>query len=428
MPTQIAFFGPQAIVEQAQEYTKDMPDILLIPFIYKKPEEVVDHLDQAFYCDVMLFSGLLPYYFAHAQSSLDAYKKPCLYMPINEYMLTISLFQLLYHEGVPLERISIDLPDRSILLQCLNDLNLNPEHVSIIDYPLIFNKELSHFSTSKIVTHHEKLYLEEKVDITLTSIHAVYDALKARGIPCRKMVDPKKNIVESIEEAVVQAKIYQAKQSQMAVGYILLESENLTDNLIQEVIAYFDAEFECSAQYLDDGLFIFYSTRGKVEKATHHFQLFPRQHFLKKKLKLGIGLGLTSKEAKRNAKVALSRTEKYASQNIAFIVTDNETIIGPLGEKENKEYRLNSYDKKVQELAKKVGISVAKFNQFASFVNSLPMNQFTTEDLAENFAVTRRSAERLLKKLIDQHLVVKIGEEQLYEHGRPRSIYTFQLK
>ncbi|WP_338754446.1 hypothetical protein [Bacillus sp. FJAT-52991] len=426
MPTQIAFFGSAAMVKQVQEYTKDLTDILITPFIYQKPEEVIYHLDQAFFCDVLLFSGLLPYYFA--QDPLKAYKKPCVYIPINEYMLTISIFQLLHNEGYPLDRISIDLPDQSILLQCLDDIQLSPKNVPIIDYPFIFNKETPHFSTSKILNYHEELHRKKRVDITLTSIHAVYDALQAKGIPCRKMTDPKKNILEAIEEAVVQSNIYQTKQSQMAVGYILLESTHLTTDIIQKIMNDVDAEFKCSTQYLDDGLCIFYSTRGRIERATNHFKLFPIKHFLKKNIKLGIGFGLTSNEAKRNAKVALSRTEKYAGLNIAFIVTDNETIIGPLGEKESKEYRLNSYDKNIQNLAKKAGMSVAKFNQFMSFVDSLPINQFTTEDLAENFSVTRRSAERLLKKLIEQHLVFKIGEEQLYEHGRPRSIYTFQLK
>lgn len=426
MPTQIAFFGSRAMVEQAQAYTKDRTDILLIPFIYNKPEDVVKDIDKAIYCDVLLFSGLLPYYFA--QEILTTYKKPCLYIPINEYMLSISLFQLLYHEGYRLERISIDIPDSSILLQCLHDVHLQEDLMWLIDYPYIFDKKTSaHFSTNKIMAYHEHLHQQGEVDITLTSIHAVYDGLQAKGIPCRKLIDPKKNVLEAMDEAIAQSNIYRARQSQMAVGYISLQSETLTENVVQELFQYIDEEFESSTRYLKNGLLTFYSTRGSLEQATRYYQVFP-VHQLEIPMKLGVGFGLTLNEAKRNAKIALSHTEKYEGTNIAFIVTDTETLIGPLGEKESKSYQLKSYDKQIQEWAKKAGVSVAKLNQFLSFVESLPKNQFTTEDLANSFSVTRRSAERLLKKLIDLQLVYKIGEEQLYQYGRPRGIYTFLVK
>lgn len=426
VPTQIAFFGSAAMVEQVQEYTKDRTDIILIPFIYNKPEEVVKEIEKARYCDVMLFSGLLPYYFA--QEILRSYKKPSLYIPINEYMLSISLFQLLYHEGFSLERISLDIPDRSILLQCLHDVHLQHDLMWLIDYPFIFDKNTSsNFSTSKIMAYHEQLHQQGKVDITLTSIHAVYDGMQAKGLPCRKLIDPKKNVMEAIEEAIVQSNIYLTRQSQMAVGYILLESEKIEESILNKIAANLDAELESSTPYRKNGVCMFHSTRGRMEQATNNFQEFPFSQ-LEVPIKLGIGFGLTIDEAKRNGKIALTHTERYDSTKIAFIVTEDEMIIGPLGTKENKAYQLNSYDKTIQERAKKAGVSVAKLNQFLSFVESLPKNQFTTEDLANNFAVTRRSAERLLKKLIAQKLVYKIGEEQLYQYGRPRAIYTFLVK
>lgn len=426
MPTQIAFLGSAAMVEQIQEYTKDRTDILVVPFIYNNPKEVVEHIDKAIYCDVLLFSGLLPYYFA--QDILTNYKKPCLYIPIDEYMLTISIFQLLYHEGFTLDRISIDVPDRTILLQCLRDNKLCHDGLWIMDYPYIFNKKTSLFSTKKIVEYHEQLHRQGDVDITLTSIHAVYDELQARGIPCKKLIDPKKNIEETIEEAIVKSNIYLTKQSQLAVGYIVLEQE-LNEN-VQEIMEYFEKEFQCSIRQIEDGLWSFFSTRGRVEQVTSDFQLSPIHHSMNtvSPYKLGIGFGLSYEEAKRYAKIALLHTKKYEGSHVTFIVTDNGTIIGPLGEKESKTYQLSSYDKKVQEWSKMAGISVAKFNQFLSFVGNLPKNQFTTEDLAQNFSVTRRSAERLLKKLIALELVHKIGEEQPYQSGRPRAIYTFQLK
>ncbi|USK36602.1 hypothetical protein LIT25_28065 (plasmid) [Bacillus sp. F19] len=431
MTTQIALFGSSAFVDQVQEYTKELAEISIVPFIYKNPNEVVDQIESAKYCDVLLFSGVLPYYFA--RTALLTYKKPSVYISNDEYMVSISIFRLLYSEGFPLDRISIDLPDRSILLQCLHDFQLDEKNLWVIDYPFILNNEVSSsFSTKEIVCYHEQLHKQGKVDITLTSIHAVYDALLSKGIKCQKMIDPKKNILNTIHEAVVKSKLYQTEQSQVAVGYILVEAEEVEDFLAHDILLHFDSEFEGTIQYIEDGLFVFYSTRGTMEKATSFYQTYPLNHYMNNHplitIKMGIGFGLTSNEAKRNAKIALSHAEKHQSKNIAFIVTDDERIIGPLGEKTSKEYQLKSEDKRIQEMSKKAGISVAKFNHFLHFINNLPVNRFTAEDISENFNVTRRTAERLMKKLIEQQLVIKIGEEQLHQQGRPRAIYTFRLK
>lgn len=54
-------------------------------------------------------------------------------------------------------------------------------------------------------------------------------------------------------------------------------------------------------------------------------------------------------------------------------------------------------------------------------------NRFTAGDIAEYLQVSRRSAERLLKKLVDCKLVEVVGEEQPYRQGRPRSVYRLCL-
>ncbi|MDD1368253.1 hypothetical protein PTB13_09285, partial [Bacillus sp. MHSD17] len=50
-----------------------------------------------------------------------------------------------------------------------------------------------------------------------------------------------------------------------------------------------------------------------------------------------------------------------------------------------------------------------------------------TSDLSEYLQVTRRSTERLLKKLVDYGYAHICGEEMPYQQGRPRAIYELNL-
>jgi predicted transcriptional regulator len=52
---------------------------------------------------------------------------------------------------------------------------------------------------------------------------------------------------------------------------------------------------------------------------------------------------------------------------------------------------------------------------------------FTSADLAEYLQLTRRSAERMIKKLHDHGYIKVVGEEMIYKQGRPRAIYQLNM-
>nr|WP_255551463.1 HTH domain-containing protein [Sporosarcina sp. E16_8] len=54
--------------------------------------------------------------------------------------------------------------------------------------------------------------------------------------------------------------------------------------------------------------------------------------------------------------------------------------------------------------------------------------QFTANDLALYLDVSRRTAERTLKKLVDYKYATIIGEEMTYRQGRPRALYEFNFR
>ncbi len=58
--------------------------------------------------------------------------------------------------------------------------------------------------------------------------------------------------------------------------------------------------------------------------------------------------------------------------------------------------------------------------QFIGMNNNRP---FSAAELAEYMNLSRRSAERIISRLIDNNYLLFIGEEHPYNQGRPRKVY-----
>lgn len=110
----------------------------------------------------------------------------------------------------------------------------------------------------------------------------------------------------------------------------------------------------------------------------------------------------------------------------AFLVTKDKEVIGPLNE-DLKAFHLKSEDRTVLHVAEETGISVATINKLVAFIRLRRDNRFTATDLAAYLQVSRRSAERILKKLADKEFVRAVGEEQPYQQGRPRALYRINF-
>lgn len=87
----------------------------------------------------------------------------------------------------------------------------------------------------------------------------------------------------------------------------------------------------------------------------------------------------------------------------------------------------NLSDEKTIQLSKEIGISSQYIEKINGVINKLGRDEFTSQELAEILSISERSANRILKKIID----TGYGEESNLENslgpGRPRRKIKMKL-
>ncbi|QHE52876.1 hypothetical protein [Pontibacillus sp. HMF3514] len=87
------------------------------------------------------------------------------------------------------------------------------------------------------------------------------------------------------------------------------------------------------------------------------------------------------------------------------------------------EFPIRYESDKAIEHFKKQGVSGATIYKLRCLCQSIGRNNITAAELSKGFAITLRSARRILTTLENQKVAKVVGEEQLNGRGRPRNVY-----
>ncbi|MGG4264511.1 transcriptional regulator [Peribacillus simplex] len=416
MNTRIAVIGSTEFIERIESITSEIAEIDLDAYIYQKPTEAGLLIKNLKPCDAVLFSGALPYYFSKKYH--EHLPIPSFYLAQDEMSVTSSLLSVLYHKKISPHRISIDVSQASIVTNVLADLEIKMDPGYIMDYQEMLEDS---FDISLITSYHQKLWKDGFIDLALTSVHSVFDQLQLIGVPAMRMVDPRSSIFKALKDIKAHTDLIKSRSSQIAVCYVISEEANaheLVDGLAHEI--------QASVQLLEDCHFILYSTRGDIESLmkknglNHFFDQF------QKKSTIGFGYGSTIMDADRHAKVALDFAEKHSDDKCGYIFTEDKDLLGPYPQ-HTKQQRLKNNHPELLQVAKQTKLSPANISKIIQFSHSRQSVQFTAAELEDYLQVTRRTTERILKKLSDHGHVTIVGEEMTYSKGRPRAVYELNL-
>lgn len=411
MLTKIAVIGSNEFMEKILTVATEVSEIELEPYIYQEPQDAAELVKNLKPCDVVFFSGALPYYFSKKQ--MESLTVPSYFLAQDEIAIATSLLSIIHNQKISPERISIDLINASIVTNVLEESEINGHPIWIKDYQQMFNGD---FDLDKIVHFHHELWKQGKTNIALTSVHAVFNRLTSLGVPARRMADPRVSLIQGLQAAKHQAELNKRKSAQVAVGYLSIQNpkQDLTNKLAFALQAYI--------QQLNESLFSLYSTRGEMEPLRLH-------DFLEKwtdNIIVGFGYGATIIEADQHAKIALRFAEKEEIEKCGYILTEEKELIGPFPN-EYKQHSLKNDHPELLQIAKQTRLSPANLSKIIEFGKSRQSLQFTAADLAEYLQVTRRTTERIVKKLVDHGYIKVTGEEMLYHQGRPRAIYELNI-
>ncbi|OIK09199.1 hypothetical protein BIV60_24510 [Bacillus sp. MUM 116] len=434
----IGVLGSNLYIEAIAEYYHLYPEITFVDYIYDSAWEIDYLIDQAGKeVDFLLFSGAIANYFG--QKKINEHRLMATHVPFNEYIVSLSLFSIYFHKRISLEKISIDLPKREFLDNVLKEIHIKDQTLFVMDYPWVYHleEEKKTFDITQFVRYHADLYQEKKTQFALTSIHAVYEELQKLSIPSIYMVQPKQSLKEGLDKAVTLTRLKKTKDSQIAV--ISIKATNYPANKEEQAfrLQMLQHLHEMARQLnarvsLDQHQpFLIYTNRGSMEVALKEQNLqkvLELEGKINSPLQIGIGYGHTMNEAENHATEALYFTEKQLKEKTTiFLLDEDKKLIGPLFENE-KQYVLKNENRDIQSLADHLKMTAKNLNRFFDFVRLHQFRSFSAQELADYLAVSRRSAERLIKRFLEQELLTITGEEQPYDQGRPRALYNISQK
>lgn len=409
MDIRIAVLGSANFIERLRSLEHELISTRLDYYIYQSPLDATEIVRNIKPCDAVFFSGSLPY--IYAKETIDKLPVPSYYLKQDEAVITTTLLSIYYANSTPINQISIDLIEPKLIQNVLEDIGQLEPNPYMLKIDPTFNLE-------EVVQFHAKLQHTGKTSLAITSIHAVHQALQAEKIPVIRMLDPKNSILKGLEDTKSMALLAKSESAKIAVGYIQLTDSFITEEILKKIAVTIQASFVQT----DNRLYTFFSTFGNVQIALENNAIQSWFDLFSSPIKIAFGYGKTVIEATQNAKDALS----YAAENTAYLMTDHKELLGPYPHK-RQQIRLKTNDPKLVQLAKETTLSPANLSKIMQFSRSHSSVEFTAQDLEGYLQVSRRTTERILKKLVDHRYARIVGEEMTYQQGRPRAIYEFSF-
>lgn len=410
MSTKIAVISSLAFKDRLISISQEVENIQLEFYIYKTPDETPKLMKEIKPCDVLLLSGTLPY--LYAKPLLTNWPIPWTYLKQDEFAISTSILSVLAKNNIPLSQLSIDVMNSEHVKNVLDDIEYEGS--------LPFVQEIQIEEPFNLIyQRHKKLWLDGKIKFVITSIHSIYDALTADGIPAMRMHDSNNSIIHRLEETKVLSKMTKSESAKAVVG--ILELSDSTEDLplvLQKTVTATHASY----QKMDNNHFELFTTFGHIQNAFQHNLLESIFNITQHPIKLTFGYGESILEAQENAKKALD----FALPNAVYIMNENKELQGPIPN-EPIVLSLQTKDPYVLQMAKETKLSPLNISKVMAFSVSRQSLQFTAVDLAKYLQVTRRSTERILKKLVEHGYAKVVGEEMSYQQGRPRAIYELNF-
>lgn len=408
MVIRIAVLGSANFIDRIKEFEDELFSTRLDYYIYQSPVDATEIVKNIKPCDVVFFSGSLPYIFA--KEAVEKLPIPTHYLKQDETVITTTLLSVYFSHHIPIEQLSIDLIEPQLIQNVLEDIG-QPEQ-----YPHMLKIDPT-FKLEEVTNFHARLYHSGKTALAITSIHAVFHALQDKNVPVIRMLDSKNNILKGLEEAKSLALLVKSESAKIAIGFIQSNHE-----ISEEILKKIAATIQANHIQTDNHLYTFISTQGNVQIALESNTMDNWFDLVSFPIKMAFGYGKTVIEATQNAKDALP----YAAENSAYLINDHKELLGPYPNRQ-QQVQLKTNNPKLVQIAKNTKLSPANLSKIIQFSRSHSSVEFTAYDLEVYLQVSRRTTERLLKKLVDHGYARVVGEEMTYQQGRPRSIYELNF-
>lgn len=362
---------------------------------YEHPDEAATIAQTLGSFDGVFFSGSFP--FAYATPHLNHVAAHHVVQD-ETVLLTTLLYATLTH-SVSLDQVSIDLVDPERLTSSLDSFPNERGAPAVMRIrPDFAFEDVTAFHTSHQAGH---------AKLAITSIERVHHELVRAGFNSQLMIEPTTTVRRHLDQLIQQVRQQLADAAQFAIIRYETDNPKVLDHLAS--VRYLGGHLE-SAQ---ERHITILTTKGEVRNAFDENTLAPNGTY-----HIGIGFGTDYQQADEHAQIALSA----ASDERIRIVDDSKRLSFPTLDA-HIPYRVT--EQLAFDFIKQAGVSPVNIGKILQFAKR--KHEFTAKELTDYLDVTRRTTERLIKKLHDAGIVDVIGEEMSYSQGRPRAVYKFKF-
>lgn len=286
---------------------------------------------------------------------------PSTYLQQDETTVASSILSVMYHQGIQPHKISIDLVDRSFIINVFHDIGIK-ESPQVFDYEnMLWSKD----EINRVIDFHVAKYQSGKAHLALTSIHAVYDELQNRY--SFRTYDRSEAIHYTwVKRCKIKAEL--ARSHSATVGACIISSLELRDGLLEQLDV-ISKELRGSFKTIDEMTFILYTTRGDIEsiiKTNIINNLFASIEGM-------IAIDLVTENCERsgaNAKIAQGFAKNNPIDHCFYILTSDKELFGPFP-KEQRVQSLKNDNPELMKIAKETKLSPANLSKLFNLVNHI---------------------------------------------------------
>lgn len=424
---QVGVVGPKGSVERILKIAERIGTPLsLKPLIYETALDVPEVLkNEECVCDYYLFSGIIPY--TIGKEVVDS--KCAFYVELLEAGFYRAMLNVIHEVGDLNLRFGIDLPEQGEVAEhSLEQLSMDVQ-LSYIEYFDPYD------AYQLLIDKHRTAWKLGEVDGILTCYPEVKEVLCAEGIPAEWVSTTNlatRQVIQAIEQ---RAEADYFKRTQIAACAIeifgLDQKRTLSFDIQTEALRIQMAMLQISRQLngsfftLGHERYMMITSRGEVydQLSNMHLELKHIHNEYNMTLRVGIGFGDSALQAEQYATEAL-RYARTSEDHIAIAMAEEETIPRFIEAEEKHTMPQLGY---LYEQFQESKVALHHVESLYRAILSKKWTTFTTQDVMLELAIGSRTAQRLVKTLVEADVLLKVGEEKRGGKGRPSPIYEWTL-
>lgn len=383
--------------------------------------------------DGILFSGQIPYFYI--QQHFSDIHIPMLHFDVTQEDFYRTLSEYIYkHKDFQMNRCLVDF-----LYEENNYLGIY-DWVEKDDTPYIFDLSMQAYADmdvyNKMRDFHVEMWKQNKVDVSMTRLGNLQEMLEPYGIKPVLVVPSERSMVMIIEALLKEIQILQLIENQVVIGHLemSINRDNVTDLEYRQMSlhkAILDFSKNNQMSFIIHRNVFYYeiiTNYSDFKLITNEMQSCQLASFLTQELQfpihIGWGIGNSIQEAQLNAEKASQVCTPSETQ--AYILTKEEKLIGPLGDKDWIKVD-TQYDLEIEKLSLKLNTSPLQIQKIIAVMDKLQSNTLASEDLSIHLGITPRAANRILKKLEEHGAATVSTQLQKKLRGRPKKVYEIHF-